>query len=97
MPGTTCFLRCSGVTIDMLLGDASVLQRRAPSAGRRYFASQGFYVVADYQTLNGGPADNVADKESFMTQWVALVTKILQDAPEVQGKLLLDLINEPDG
>ena len=52
--------------------------------------------MADYQTLNGGPADNVADKATFVTQWVALVTKIMQDAPEVQGKLLLDLINEPD-
>lgn len=52
--------------------------------------------MADYQTLNGGPADNIADKDTFETQWVALVTKLLRDAPEVQGKLLLDLINEPD-
>ena len=82
---------------------ASLLRCKAGACGEscqvwrhRYFASQGFYVVADYQTLNGGPADNVADKETFVARWAALVTKILRDAPEAQGKLLLDLINEPD-
>ena len=64
---------------------------------RRYFASQGFYVVVDYQTMAGGPSDNVLDKDAFETQWVALVSKLLQVAPEAHGKILLDLINEPDG
>jgi hypothetical protein len=63
----------------------------------RYFASQGFYVVVDYQTMAGGPADNIFDKDVWMTQWVTLVNSIVQQAPEVHGKLLLDLINEPDG
>ena len=63
----------------------------------RYFASQGFYVVVDYQTMKGGPEDNIFDKESWMSQWVDLVTQLVQYAPETHGRLLLDLINEPDG
>ncbi len=63
----------------------------------RYFTSQGFYVVVDYQSMAGGPTDNVLDKDSFEASWLALVTKLLAAAPEAHGKLLLDLINEPDG
>ncbi|BDA48323.1 hypothetical protein COCOBI_11-5840 [Coccomyxa sp. Obi] len=63
----------------------------------RYFASQGFYVVVDYQTMNGGPEDNIFDKDAWMAQWVDLVTQLVQYAPETHGRLLLDLINEPDG
>jgi hypothetical protein len=63
----------------------------------RYFASQGFYVVVDYQTMKGGPEDNIFDKESWMSQWVDLVTQLVRYAPETHGRLLLDLINEPDG
>ena len=54
-------------------------------------------MVVDYQSLAGGPVDNVPDKDTFVANWTALVTKVLADAPEAHGKLLLDLINEPDG
>ena len=65
--------------------------------GCRYFASQGFYVVVDYQSMAGGPADKIYDQDAWMKEWVDLVNRITQDAPETHGKLLLDLINEPDG
>ena len=47
--------------------------------------------------MKGGPEDNILDKESWMAQWVDLVTQLVQYAPEAHGRLLLDLINEPDG
>ena len=64
---------------------------------RRYFASQGFYVVLDHQSLQGGPSDNIYDMDSFVAQWVNLVKNVVADAPETNGKLLVDFINEPDG
>ena len=63
----------------------------------RYFASQGFYVVLDYQSLTGGPEDNIYDKDAFVASWVNLVKSVVADAPETNGKLLVDFINEPDG
>ncbi|CAL5224001.1 g6619 [Coccomyxa viridis] len=63
----------------------------------RYFASQGFYVVLDHQSLNGGPSDNIYDKDSFVASWVNLVKTVVAEAPEANGKLLIDFINEPDG
>ena len=63
----------------------------------RYFASQGFYVVLDHQSLKGGPQDNIYDKDSFVASWVNLVKDMVADAPETNGKLLIDFINEPDG
>lgn len=64
---------------------------------RRYFASQGFYVVLDYQSLTGGPKDNIYDMDAFVGNWVNLVKSVVAQAPETNGKLLLDFINEPDG
>ncbi len=54
-------------------------------------------MVVDYQNMKGGPEDNILDKEAWMAQWVDLVTQLVQYAPETHGRLLLDLINEPDG
>ena len=66
-------------------------------SGCRYFASQGFYVVLDHQSLTGGPSDNVYDMDSFVASWVDLVKTVVAEAPETNGKLLIDFINEPDG
>ncbi len=63
----------------------------------RYFASQGFYVVLDHQYLKGGPEDSIMDKNAFVANWVNLVKNMVADAPETNGKLLVDFINEPDG
>ena len=72
---------------------------RLPHAGSvcRYFASQGFYVVLDHQYLKGGPEDSIMDKNAFVANWVNLVKNMVADAPETNGKLLVDFINEPDG
>ena len=34
---------------------------------------------------------------SWIANWVQLVTSILSTVPQAAGKLLIDLINEPDG
>lgn len=54
-------------------------------------------MVLDYQSLTGGPEDNIYDKNSFVANWVNLVKNMVADAPETNGKLLIDFINEPDG
>ena len=33
----------------------------------------------------------------FIDLWAQLVSDVLTAAPEAKGKILLDLINEPDG
>ena len=37
------------------------------------------------------------DKNAFVANWVNLVKNMVADAPETNGKLLVDFINEPDG
>ena len=54
-------------------------------------------MVLDYQSLTGGPEDNIYDKDAFVASWVNLVKSVVADAPETNGKLLVDFINEPDG
>ena len=63
-----------------------------------YIASQGMYVMVDFH--NSGKANQVGDLafrdvESFINNWEKLV-KDLKANPTVSGKLLIDLINEPD-
>ncbi len=35
--------------------------------------------------------------QGFIDSWTQLVSDILTAAPEAKGRLLLDMINEPDG
>ena len=35
--------------------------------------------------------------QGFATAWATLVTDVLAVAPEAQGRLLFDIMNEPDG
>ena len=63
-----------------------------------YIASQGLYVMVDFH--NSGKANQVGDLafrdvDSFINNWEKLV-KDLNANPTVSGKLLVDLINEPD-
>lgn len=37
------------------------------------------------------------NKEQWIANWVTLLRNILTLAPEAQGRLLIDLMNEPDG
>ena len=54
-------------------------------------------MVLDHQSLTGGPQDNIYDKDYFVASWVNLVKSVVAEAPETNGKLLIDFINEPDG
>ena len=61
-------------------------------------ASQGMYVMVDFH--NSGKANQVGDLAfrdvaSFINNWEKL-TKDLNANPNVSGKLMIDLINEPD-
>ena len=63
-----------------------------------YIASTGMYVLVDFH--NSGKADNVGDigfsnPDTFVDQWAKL-TKDLMAMPNVPGKLMIDIINEPD-
>lgn len=35
--------------------------------------------------------------QGFVSNWTDLVTEILAQVPEAKGRIILDLINEPDG
>lgn len=65
----------------------------------REVGKQGMYLMPDFhlkQAFKGEPDLSVYDPERFVDEWVAL-TKDLVAIPELKGKLLLDLVNEPDG
>ena len=63
---------------------------------------QGFYVNVDYHsnsytnTLAHGDG-SIYDQPTWTATWVQLITTILQAVPQAEGKLLIDLVNEPDG
>ena len=40
---------------------------------------------------------SIYNQPLWTNAWVQLVTIILQNIPAAQGKLLIDLVNEPDG
>ena len=63
---------------------------------------QGFYVNVDYHSnnytndvANGDGA--IFDKPTWMQTWTYLLETIVKSVPQAQGRLLIDLINEPDG
>ena len=35
--------------------------------------------------------------QGFISNWTSLVTDLFAAAPEARGRIVLDLINEPDG
>jgi hypothetical protein len=35
--------------------------------------------------------------QSFISNWTTLVTRVLTEIPEAKGRIVLDMINEPDG
>ena len=41
--------------------------------------------------------ESLYDQASWIQSWVALVKSVLTNTPAANGKLLIDLINEPDG
>ncbi|CAL8465539.1 g5075 [Coccomyxa elongata] len=61
----------------------------------KYYVNQGFYVNIDYHTSD--PDDRIHDFYTFVSNWTTLVTRVLTEIPEAQGRIVLDLINEPDG
>lgn len=66
-----------------------------------YYISQGFYVNLDFHS-NGFQDKAVKKNQSFADQnaWIqnwATLLKDLQKTPANKGKILVDLINEPDG
>ena len=69
---------------------ASILPRQAPEHGDMHVecASTGV------RCSSGGQACVV---QEFIGQWVSLLTDVLAAVPEAKGRLLLDMINEPDG
>ena len=41
--------------------------------------------------------ESLYKQASWVASWVALVQSVLNNTPSAAGKLLIDLINEPDG
>jgi hypothetical protein len=35
--------------------------------------------------------------QALLSNWTTLVTRVMGEIPEARGRILLDLINEPDG
>lgn len=63
-----------------------------------YIASQNMYVLVDWH--NSGKADKVGDAgfvspDDFINRWDRLVKDLLKQ-PNVPGKLMIDIMNEPD-
>ena len=63
---------------------------------------QGFYVMLDFHSNRYGNSlasgnESLYDQASWIQSWVALVKSVLTNTPAASGKLLIDLINEPDG
>ncbi|CAK0786597.1 hypothetical protein CVIRNUC_009811 [Coccomyxa viridis] len=61
----------------------------------KFLIGQGFYVSMDYHNI--APDAIVSNYTEFIGQWVSLLTDVLAAVPEAKGRLLLDMINEPDG
>jgi hypothetical protein len=41
--------------------------------------------------------ESLYQQASWIQSWVALLKSVLENTPGAHGKLLIDLINEPDG
>lgn len=64
--------------------------------------SQGFYVNVDYHsnlfTDEVAHGDgSIYNQDTWISTWVQLLEAILQSVPAAAGRLLIDLVNEPDG
>ena len=64
----------------------------------RQLGAAGLYVMPDFHLVRafGRPDGIVYDPDRFVAAWAALA-KDLAALPELQGKLALDFVNEPDG
>ena len=47
--------------------------------------------------LKAGASARACGVQAFVAAWAGLVTDVLALAPEAAGRLLLDIMNEPDG
>lgn len=66
-----------------------------------YYISQGFYVNLDYhsnmnQDVGTEKNESFADQAAWINNWATLLEDLLK-TPANKGKILVDLINEPDG
>ncbi len=59
----------------------------------RFFAKNGFYVLIDNHLREDQTV--LEDPERWVQYWVQLVLA-LSDDPDIQGKLMIDILNEPD-
>lgn len=57
------------------------------------FANSGFYVILDYHPM--GKEAYVYNPDLFSKKWYALMEKIVL-IPELKGKIIMDMMNEPD-
>ncbi len=60
-------------------------------------AEQGFYVLVDF---HAAPGDTTVSSGNFVRDWQALwraITRLPNFASKLAGRVLLDLMNEPDG
>ncbi|EIE23036.1 hypothetical protein COCSUDRAFT_63419 [Coccomyxa subellipsoidea C-169] len=76
----------------------------------QYLIYQGFYVNLDFHSIgvhetlvtgdtpfSGADDYTLYDMDGWVGLWVDLVKDVLADSPEAKGRLIIDLINEPDG
>lgn len=66
-----------------------------------YYISQGFYVNLDYhsnmnQDVGALRNESFANQTAWISNWASLLTDLTK-TPANKGKILVDLINEPDG
>jgi hypothetical protein len=52
--------------------------------------------MLDFHSFQGGDVI-VQSVPDFVAAWAGLVTDVLALVPEARGRLLLDIMNEPDG
>ena len=64
-----------------------------------FMVEENFYVNLDFHSFGADEGFLVepADVEPLVNAWADLVANILAAVPEIQGRLMLDLLNEPDG
>lgn len=58
------------------------------------FVSMGMYVVLDYHPM--GTEEHARNVATFSRAWASLWKAIKDKNPQVQGRVLLDIMNEPD-
>lgn len=97
-----CHYRIGGHHAGTMYLPSSLLEMHVVGPSFRIWALQGFYVNVDYHSNKH--TDEIAhgdgsiyNQEAWTATWVQLIETILRNTPSAQGKLLLDLINEPDG